>query len=263
MMTSAGSQRNLASLIGVSHQRVGRWLTIGGTTPQGEPSRVKPPDDPAILAAINQAFAIHTEVSRDQAKHDRLPFDPQTPVYNVRLPFDDGRPGGRTLIDHTHWMTDALRNRVVKSTVKQKRYVGISVSSMVNMRKYLKQADERAKKFKPNRRQRHNRERMARAIREKIDLGHLFTPASSTAFHPDIVTGEINYNLRTRHEPATGEPGTTLASQILLQVDISKDKVMRDSYAARADDRRIAHNIARKTKRDKARTLSPRRKAKK
>ena len=75
IMTSAGSMRNAASLIGITHQKLGRWLREGE---QGGVSHI--PDDPAIDYAINVAFSIHKDIARDQALSDGVPFNAKAPV---------------------------------------------------------------------------------------------------------------------------------------------------------------------------------------
>lgn len=256
MMTSAGSQRQLAALVGVSHQRIGRWLTIGQTLPDGTPSRVQAPTDPGILAAVEQAYAMHADVSRAQAKRDRIPFDANAPVFAQRLAHPDGRPGKRVIIEHTHRMRDELRNKVIARAQKTKRYYAVSTRSLVNLKRYHKQADARFAtgniEFTRNKRRVLERKMIAEELkdnaqtikeRDGVYLKPIFTAYTSMdhRFPSELVTGEQDYKLRTRHQAATGEKGTAYADQILFQLDSTTDN--QGSGDAKS-----------KTKRDKARS---------
>ena len=129
-ITSAGSQRNLAKLLGVTHQKVGRWLR------EGEPGGIKQIPREATQI-INVVFDLHKRVTKDQAKVDRLPFDPQLPVYSYRPTLRDGKPGERILISGTEFIRPDTRNAVFKSLQKSKQINAISVGSMVDIRSYL------------------------------------------------------------------------------------------------------------------------------
>jgi hypothetical protein len=242
MLTSAGSQRRLGDFIGVSHQRVGRWLREGQ-----EGGTKRPPSDPAILDAINQAFAIHTEVSRDQARKDHLHFDAKAPVFAARLwkqktervrtpegetvyrPVVDrqGRPvmhpGDRVAIEHTHWLRDSLRTHLVTAAQKSGKYLHASIGSLVNLQVYRSRADARfrAQGMRRTESQRAHREQMNRKLQLGEQSGWVFTPYIPTPANvaSDVITDRMSDLLRERHEPATGTPGTALGAQILLQVD--------------------------------------------
>ena len=79
--TSAGSQRNVSALVGISHQKVGRILK-GEYAPDSKVLR-----DLGLRAAVDVAFRIHTDVARAQARRDGLPFDGNLPVFYAKLPF--------------------------------------------------------------------------------------------------------------------------------------------------------------------------------
>lgn len=137
-MTSAGSQRRLAALVGVSHQRIGRWLR------EGQPGGVKtiPPE---FTQAIETAFELHAEVSRDQAAADHLPFNPDLPVFMSRpdmrkIDRKTGQPmkGERAIVSEAQYMTPELRNRVIVSQQKSRQFSYVSVASIIDLYKYLK-----------------------------------------------------------------------------------------------------------------------------
>lgn len=136
-MTSAGSQRHLAALVGVTHQRIGRWLR------EGLPGGAKSIPD-AFIPAIEAAFALHADVSREQASADRLPFDPELPVFLSRprrLKRDKAglaMIGERAIATQTQYMRADLRNRVVASQHKSRQYAYVSVVSTVDLYSYLK-----------------------------------------------------------------------------------------------------------------------------
>jgi hypothetical protein len=240
--TSAGSQRNVAALTGLSHQKVGRILK--GQYAPGS----KVLSDPDIRAAIDVALDIHTDVARAQARRDKLPFDESMPVFYSRLPMKvfkvekrvdrrtgeivsvkvpvidpaTGRqkvaPGDRVAAQNVHFLSDALRNAWIAGKAKTKKFYAASVGSIVDIRVYKKRRDAaqvgpRTERQKDNRRQ----------IIEKINAGAInvpmFTKYTPLDFPAPMIARDINEKLRTKHEPATGTPGTLLANQVLFQID--------------------------------------------
>ena len=130
-LTSAGSMRNLAKLVGVSHQKIGRWLR------EGQPNGAKKIPDEATRA-IDVVFQLHKDVTRDQAKIDRFPYDPKAPVLFIRPTLRNGKPGERLAADNTDYIKPELRDQVFEALQKTKQIVGISVRSQINLRSYLK-----------------------------------------------------------------------------------------------------------------------------
>ncbi len=130
-LTSAGSMRNLAKLVGVSHQKIGRWLR------EGEPNGAK--KIPAEATdAINVAFAFHKDVTKQQAKLDRFPYNPQAPVFVERPTLRNGKPGERLVANNTQYIKPELRDQVFEDLQKTKQIQGISVRSQINLKSYLK-----------------------------------------------------------------------------------------------------------------------------
>jgi hypothetical protein len=283
MMTGVKSQRELARRIGVSHQRVGRWLTIGGTLPDGSPSRVREPTDPAILAAIDRAWRDHKARVRARARADDLPYSSALPAqferlrapvlqrvydmetsrtYTIPVYDSEGRevfePGARVVVRRSHWMRDELRNAVLAFAHNTGRYIGASVQSLVNLNKYLKNADKiyrsdtkgRLKGIPPTEKSLTNR-----AIFElERKLGVEFRPINTkmTMFGDpripaDLAIYQIVRQLEQKHQPATfGIPGALYATEILLQTRASSDRITAEREARireanrRADSRRRA-----------------------
>lgn len=248
--TSAGSQRNVAALVGISHQKVGRILK-GEYAPDSKVLR-----DPGLIAAIDSAFRIHTDVARAQARRDGLPFDGNLPVFYAKLPFKVTRqvekidpktgevkidrvpvidpatgkqkvePGDRIAAQNTHWLSDALRSAWIAKTVATRKFYAASVGSFVNLKKYNARADARFRnKPRTDTQEKYReqlKEREARQIANQIDSAPIFTryvPTGADGFSPQAAVNQINDQLRRKHEPATGEDGTFLAQQILLQLD--------------------------------------------
>ncbi|MGV0999687.1 MAG: hypothetical protein ACOYBQ_10205 [Fluviibacter sp.] len=277
MMTSAESQRSLASLIGVSHQRVGRWLTIGQTLPSGEPSKVREPKDPAIRYAIESAFQIHVQLARDQARAHKIPFDQSAPAFAYRLPLTDGTPGGRVIIPHTHRIRDDLRNRIITNAAKSNRYYGVAVRSTVNLKVYFQQAEKRfagrgveyvrdktswiRRDFMKREINAHEKAYRAGIIDEQdtnIRRG-MFTPITAIGgfIPPEESLQQLNRALRERHQPATSGEKTAFADEILLQVATQRDPMADDIANAQHE-----HRLLRKAKQAKARRAKQRAKRK-
>ena len=254
--TGAGSQRNVAALTGLSHQKIGRILK-GEYAPDSKVLR-----DPGLRAAIDTAFRIHTDVARAQARRDGLPFDAALPVFYSRLPMKvskmidkvdprtgevvrakvpvidprTGRqqvaPGDRVAAQNVHWLSDDLRNTWIAGKAKTKKFYAASVGSIVDIRIYKKRADA-AQRGPRTERQRENR----RQIAEKVNAGAInvpmFTRYTPLDFPARMIERDITDKLRTKHEPATGTPGTLLANQVLFQIDTRNMEPTSDETRAK------------------------------
>lgn len=217
-MTSAGSQRNLASLVGASHQQIGRWLR------EGEPGGAK--KIPIEFAqAIEQAFAIHKDIAREQAKTDRLPFSESYPVLINRPPLRDGQPGERVYINATQFLGPQLRAEVLASQQRSKQYLGVSVRSTINLYSYIKTKPS-ASLAQQDRAIRSDSLASGFMAREQEQRGSNKAAPLFTRYE-NIMPGTevrrslmgVESKLRQKHEPHTGprHPGTLLGDQILLQ----------------------------------------------
>ena len=261
--SSAGSQRSVAALVGVSHQKIGRILHApehGGYSPE---SRVL--TDPGLIAAVNQAFAIHKDVTREQARIDALPYDPKVPIFAARMEFQEGPragiPGDRVEAQHLHWVSDSLKSQWLADMHASKKYAAVSIGSIVDLR-----ADEIISGSSDE-----QRKAMAASIAKKLiaenDLsqrelnkirgyiqtenyfsmlryviglelttyrGRLQTAYTDFDYKTPISWAfrDINTKLREKHQPAASEPGTTLADRILFQIDTrqGRDNAFRSRH---------------------------------
>ena len=235
MMTSAGSQRNLAALVGVSHQRIGRWLAGPNVDPDTG-AITNEPRDPAILDAINQAFSIHRDVARQQSRIDRLPFNPALPVFMERMPFSDGRPGERVIAKHTQYITPFTRERVMIDAGQSKAFINVSLRSIVDLRKYNDRANafaasDKARGVFRTQKQDEWRGAIRMALSDGIVQRPMYTQkedffrfvltkgevAQVRSIKGEVVAGRLDAKLRNKHEPATGSKGTTVADEYLFQ----------------------------------------------
>lgn len=232
-LTSAGSMRNLAALVGVSHQKIGRWLR------EGHPDGVKVIPKEAH-AAIAQAYSIHRDLARQQARVDNLPFDSRAPVYMERKPLRTGEKGDRVFAEHTHFIRSGLRQEVIWNAQQSRRFMQVSIRSTVDMARYARRIAEQEHKAK-----RHGsislakltkyvqaglEKRAANEIRAGVSPQPIFTKyANISPAMGDRTQGVMTAEslLRRKHEPATtqaieGEarpiPGTKLADQLLFQL---------------------------------------------
>lgn len=244
--TSQGSQRAVARLLGISHQKVGRILKAGqegGYRPDAPSLR-----DPALQSTVARGFETHREIARRKARADGLPFNAQLPVYYARLPRPvtqervDPRtgeitrvpvldpatgkprtvPGERVAAQNIHWLSDKVRAQWLGKTAATGKFAAASVGSMVNLAVYKKKG-EAAQRGKGPRTEKAKASR--RSIVQKIEGGQVLSPMYSKPIPLDFPAARINREvdkvLREKHGPATGPelPGTQLADRILLQVD--------------------------------------------
>ena len=166
--TSAGSMREVGRRLGISHQKVGRILRSG--VPGFHQVTARVTSDPALIDSVNQAFRIHSHITKAQARADNLPFTPAAPIFNKRLTYvkkeqyivkstgeiksrvkrdKDGRPeivkGERAEAAHLHFVSDELRNKWLAFNAKSQRFYNASIGSIVNLKDYNRKADTRAR----------------------------------------------------------------------------------------------------------------------
>ena len=251
--TSQGSQRAVARLLGISHQKVGRILKTGQEG--GYTFGARALTDPTLEAAVSRGFQAHRDIVRTQARRDGIPYIADVPVFYARLPKKVTRevvdpetgeivrvpvldprtgaqvivPGDRIAAPHTHWIPDALRAAWVTATQRTQKFVAASVQSMVNLKVYFKRAEARAREnaragIKRTEAQKEHRrkmqDRIKRAEQKALEVVMpVYTKMAPFDFAESTVRTRIESQLRQKHEPATGpdKPGTLLASAILLQ----------------------------------------------
>ena len=238
-LTSAGSMRNLAALVGVSHQRIGRWLR------EGEAGGVKAIPE-QFRESIDTAYKIHRDIAREQAAIDNTPYNPKAPVFFNRNILNTGEPSDRISVQHTQFIKPELRKTVLVETQKTGRVLNASIRSIVNIRLYFKNKFE--KEAQQGKRQfkgipaavnsavsafadKHREldiepdeddedENEDEDEDDEDDTRALFTPYEnlSPQADPDLAARGIEKKLREKHEPATGVKGSTLADEFLFQM---------------------------------------------
>jgi DNA-binding transcriptional regulator YdaS (Cro superfamily) len=148
MLTSAGSQRKLASLMGVSHQKIGRWLregvpatidpTTGYVIHQAGAKRI--PDD--ALPAIDYALSIHRKILVDQARSDHIPYSSEVPLYAYRGILskgeNKGKKGDRVFVDNTEYISKSNRMLWLRQMYLSGKFVKANVRSTVDFVIYTK-----------------------------------------------------------------------------------------------------------------------------
>ena len=229
MMTSAKSQRALARQLGVSHQKVGRWLR------EGESKGVKAiPDSPEVSAAIQKAFEAHRDKSAQIAMEQGTPFNRYRPIYLERKPLRTGQLGDRVFGESTEFIRPYLRQTIMSDQQKTGRYISASVRSIINLELYFK---DRAAEELQDRPRKISKKQLAAAmlksfikkerddknrIVDKVEPLPIYTRYSSISplRAKDDVRGieDIENQIRQKHEPATGLKGTVAADQFLFQL---------------------------------------------
>lgn len=237
-LTSYGSMSALARDMGVSRNTVKRWLNEGqinedeSSDNAGELIGVKQiPDYAAPL--IDTVFQIHSDVAREQARADGLPFNKAAPLYVERKTLRDGRKGERAVAEHTQHVRPDLRVMSIKQAAQSGVYLQASVRSRIDLKRYFK---ERAIEKIKERGWRMSPAELARSMlksfidkeeREKnriIDKGEpfaLFTQYENISpQRKDYLAAAmgIEEKIRNKHEPATGASNTALADAFLFQL---------------------------------------------
>lgn len=207
--------RRVASFVGVTHQRISRAM-------QGQSGAQALAN---LAPFVDAVWPIYVDTAREQALIDGLPFDPRIPVTYRRLIRQDGLPGDRIAAEHTHWLSDALRERWIIAMQKTGRFYAASVESIVNLVVYFKRG-EQIYKGRRDKKRVANRRSIQRKLERGIVHGPMFTPYTPMMAHvpSDLILNDIRTKLADKHEPATGDPGTYLGASILLQVDTRNGK---------------------------------------
>lgn len=257
-MTLTDSQRALAGLLGISHQRVGRYLREGEEMPEdsdgnykldrhGRPAKFgKIPD--YLGEQIDYLFEQHKQIVKEQARIDKLPYLAKAPIFQERKYMRNGNKGDRVISGNTEFIRQELRETFVDQVVKTGKFYKINVRSRINLKKYSERlAGELIESGK-------RRGISARALStailnafvketnadrntliDKTEPFSLFTRSTQayTTHGPWQTTAElakenIEDQLRNKHSPATGDPGTRYAYEYLLQARPAKDTNGRD-----------------------------------
>lgn len=275
-LTSAGSIRELARRVGVTHQKISRWLR---EDPNGTPEFdgrfrgvLHIPETAA--RAIDRAYENHAEFVRGQAHEAGLPFNRAAPSAMFRVPLrkttPQGEPilGDRVIVDRSQWMHPELRNKIIQGAQDSGKYAIASVRSVIKLEDYFKdrareELRERPRKISVKRlsglmlkawqereRKEHGRSIDADRPYPLYTARQFISPHMAPRGTRDAVK-DINAKLRQKHEPATGDPGTVLADQLLFQLlppHYSPQKHAAPLAAKKARNQRVA-DIKRQNKR--------------
>lgn len=227
--TSAGSQREVARRLGISHQKVGRLLRTGQPGGYAPDSRVL--SDPGTVKTVQRGFAQHTREAAKQARADGLPFDPALPIYQARMIKTDGNKGDRVEAPHLHWISDKTREAWLNRMHKTGKFYAVSVGSVVNFKAYNRLANAVNRGRFRDEKQAEGKRQILRQIKEQITQGLIQTPY--TPFEKGLPFSALRDDMRAKltekHAPATGDdmPGTKLATRVLFQVDTRQVKTKR------------------------------------
>lgn len=155
--------------------------------------------------------------------------------------------GDRVGSEHMHWVSDKLRAAWLAKQQKTGKFYAVTVGSTVNLPTYMRTARARIKEYmRQGGLTNLDRER-ARVQLDKLNRGFaanqiekenrtakIYTPQTSLdpGFPASMIAADIKEKLQQRHEPATGMPGTSLASSVILQLDTRPAHVDKQSQRA-------------------------------
>lgn len=138
LIATGHSQRQIAATLGVSHQKIGRWLR------EGQPDGVKVIPS-SIVPMLQVLLNIHAEQSFQQAQADSIPYSKDYPVFAYRpleVPEADGkmRPQNmRMFIDGTQFIRDDLRRKIFYSMWITDDFLKASIASVIDWLKYVQE----------------------------------------------------------------------------------------------------------------------------
>jgi hypothetical protein len=242
-MTTAGSMRGLASFMGITHQKLGRWLREGHT---GGVKRI--PDDSETIALIDSVFEAHRDISRAEAQASGIPFDEETPVFAKRKllrktdEFGEQVLGDRVFVEHTQFIRSDLRQAIFYGIHQTEQYYTANVRSVIDLAHYLNLSDERIGRKRTDT-QRMHLASLLLAQADEEEYRPIFTPVENFRRGSSAIRAvkSIEASIRQRHEPATSDDdkNTSLADQYLMQlIPRSYVEPAKQARAKRAAQRR-------------------------
>lgn len=234
-MTLTNSQRALAGLLGISHQRVGRYLHEGeehhedadGNIPVDRHGNIRRygaiPD--YLGPQIDYLYEQHVQIVREQARIDRLPFLSKAPVYQERRYMRNGEKGDRVISGNTEYIRKDLRDKFIANVVSTKKFHKVNVRSRINLKRY---ADRLAGDLIQEGRRNITQRKLSNILQKSFNKENeiidatepypLFTKSVDTLnMTPAQAIYQVEWQLTNKHSPATGEPGTRFAYEYLLQ----------------------------------------------
>jgi hypothetical protein len=272
--TSLGSQRAVARDLGLSHQQVGRLLRAaqgigpaeGGLAPDSRVLR-----RPEVVEAVEQGYRRHVERARAMARRDDIPFSPAVPIAYQRLPMiyterrevvdpstgeitqrdvpvldERGRPvkvpGDRIGALFIGWVPQRIREEWVRSVQKTDRFVSASVSSLVNLKRYLKKGDQRLRGQPRTEKQKQFKRNMTRILREADHdkAARVFSTYTrlDAGFPAELVRDGLRAGVEKQAQALDEGAQGKLADQVLLQYrprDNEDRAVMKARKARKAE----------------------------
>lgn len=198
-ITSYGSQRALARALGVTHQKVGRWLKEG--LPGGAKAIPEPYTD-----VIDRVFANHVGAAAAQAQADKIPFNSNFPVFMRRgEPLRDGSESKIFYAQHTEYLRPAARKEILRYVIATRKILKASVGSRIDVLRAVSQSG-------------------LASMREKYDqrLGRIKSPEILPVFTKSIdvrggavnMVDEIEKYLAEKHAPSAKDLGTEFLFQL-------------------------------------------------
>lgn len=234
-MTLTNSQRALAGLLDISHQRVGRYLREGeehsedtyGNIPVDRHGNIRRygaiPD--YLEPQIDYLFQQHVQIVREQARIDRLPFLSKAPVYQERKYMRNGEKGDRVISGNTEYIRKDLRDKYIANVVQTKKFHKVNIRSRINLKRYADRlAGDLIEAGRRNITQRKLSGYLQRTFNKENEILDATEPYPLFTRSVDTIKlsqaqaiYEVEYQLANKHSPATGEPGTRFAYEYLLQ----------------------------------------------
>ena len=248
-MTSAGSQRRLAAALGITHQRLGRMLK-GETQVPAE-----------LMPNINTVFKQHTLLTRQQAAVDKLPFNPDLPVFMEIKPYEKtrvvtrinretGEPelhrvgtgewvkGTRAMAENIQYLNGLLVKSWLTRMHLTNSFYAASVGSVINLADY------------PGRK--------PAMLGGQPELTQWFTQKEMfTLGAPDPV--QALADKLVRHSVATNVPGAVLMNKIMLQVRTPETDSFTPEYSKGFENAQANQVSAAAARRSYKRTKNKRR----
>lgn len=242
----------MAALMGVSPRTVGRWLRVG--QPGGVQRIPREARD-----IVNLAFSIHKDLARDASKRFEIPFTPDFPVYATRKPLNQidpatGQPmlGDRIFIENAQFLDSQMRQIVILDFALTGQMVTATVGSNLNLYRYyqetLAQRIEEQKRSRKAGRLSPGALRAAmrdsfestfgvsvRDLELQTEIRPVYTKQRVIAPEFDIAkeVQAIEDHIKNKHEPATGEKGTTVGHTIIVQMRRESTNAANARIAAR------------------------------
>lgn len=217
-ITSYGSQRALARALGVTHQKVGRWLKEG--LAGGAKAIPEAYSDP-----IDRVFAQHVGAAAAQAQVDKIPFNPDYPVFMQRgEPLRNGDESKIFYAQHTEYIRPEARKAILRHVIATKKILKASVGSRIDVLRAVSQSG-------------------LASMRDKYDqrLGRIKSPEILPVFTKSIdvrggavkMVDEIEKYLKEKHAPSAKDIGTEFLFQLKTVPTSGKKKPNRNESKRR------------------------------